>query len=537
MTGRPPAPTASTEVPTVAAGAVARELAGDGELALIDVREPGEHARGHPFFAVPIPFGRFEPELLRLLPNSAARVVLLDEDGSDRAARAATLARGLGYDNVAILEQGARGWSAAGLELFEGENVPSKTFGEAVEVARAVPHVDAASLAARRERGERILLLDGRPLAEHRRMCIPGALCLPNGDLAERIRLAVADESMPIVVHCAGRTRSIIGAETLRMLGLRNPVAALENGTQGWTLAGLPLERGSDRLFARRPDAKERPALRARAAELARKWGVPRPDVDTVRSWIRDRSRTTYLLDVRGPDEHAAAPVAGVASAPGGQLLQATERWLAVRGGRVVLIDDTEIRAVVTACWLRQMGWDAMALAGGDAAWPALAALAQTPAFRANPVPPIAPAAVAAEGHLPIVDLRSSAAFRDGHLRGARWSSRALLPAHLGGVRPGRLVLVAEDHLVAALAAGDVRALGFDPFWLPGDPRAWAAVGLAIDRTPEDPPDAARIDFVAFMHDRHSGNPEAARGYLAWEKGLLARLSPEERRSFRIAPA
>jgi hypothetical protein len=110
------------------------------------------------------------------------------------------------------------------------------------------------------------------------------------------------------------------------------------------------------------------------------------------------------------------------------------------------------------------------------------------------------------------------------------------LPALLAGSRPGRIVLVADDLVVAALAAGDLRALGFEPVWLSGDPRAWAAAGLAIARTPADPPDAARIDFVAFMHDRHSGNAEAARGYLAWEKGLLARLSPDERRSFRIAP-
>lgn len=44
----------------------------------------------------------------------------------------------------------------------------------------------------------------------------------------------------PIVVNCAGRTRSIIGAQSLINAGLRNPVYALRNGTIGWTLAGLP---------------------------------------------------------------------------------------------------------------------------------------------------------------------------------------------------------------------------------------------------------------------------------------------------------
>jgi rhodanese-related sulfurtransferase len=408
-----------------------RDLRGTGELALLDVREPREFSDGHPLFATSLPFSRFEPELLRLVPNPTARVVLIDDGSSGRARRAASMAATLGYGDIAILVGGTEAWRAAGYTLFEGEHVPSKAFGELLLEAHHVPTIAPAAFDARRRAGERFILLDGRPLAEHRKMCIPGSICLPNGDLAYRIGLAVGDEAISIVVHCAGRTRSILGAQTLRELGLKNPVAALEDGTQGWMLAGLALEHGSERHVSDAPDAFTRAEQQMRARELAARWAVPSISASDLQAMIGDRSRTTYLLDVRSPEEYAAQPAAAIQNAPGGQLVQATDRWLAVRGARLVLVDDNEIRATVTAHWLRQIGWDAAVLHGGSEAWPALAAL---PSPRAS-----------------------------------------------------------FDHGAAR-----------------------------------------HVDTSRFMPDRHAGNRDHARGYLAWEKGLVARLDADERAAFRI---
>src|SRR6516164_2090237 len=212
------------------------------EIAVLDVREQGEFADGHLFLAVPAPYSRFEAELLRLVPRKGTRIVLCDEGTSGRAQRARQRAEALGYQNVLVLKGGTSRWRDAGFQLFQGVNVPSKTFGEIVERACHTPGISASELEAMRKRGEPVLILDGRPFEEHRKMNIPGSICLPNGDLAYRIESILEDKSRPIVVHCAGRTRSIIGAQTLRNLGIENPVFALENGTQGWMLSGLALE-------------------------------------------------------------------------------------------------------------------------------------------------------------------------------------------------------------------------------------------------------------------------------------------------------
>ena len=102
-----------------------------------------------------------------------------------------------------------------------------------------------------RESGEDMVIVDGRTVAEFQKMNIPGGICCPNGELALRIGELVPDPKTKIVVNCAGRTRSIIGAQTLIDFGVPNPIVALENGTQGWFLAGLKLENGASAALRR----------------------------------------------------------------------------------------------------------------------------------------------------------------------------------------------------------------------------------------------------------------------------------------------
>ena len=67
------------------------------------------------------------------------------------------------------------------------------------------------------------------------------------------------DPDTLVVVNCAGRTRSIIGCQSLRNAGIPNRVVALKDGTMGWDLAGFECERGSDRVGAApSPEGKAR---------------------------------------------------------------------------------------------------------------------------------------------------------------------------------------------------------------------------------------------------------------------------------------
>src|SRR5690606_25636845 len=157
-----------------------------------------------------------------------------------------------------------------------------------------------------------------RPVAEYRKMNIPGAICCPNGELALRIGELAPDPRTKIVINCAGRTRSIVGAQTLINLGVPNKVYALENGTQGWYLADLPLEHQSDRLYPPSIQDKNLPILQKRSAAIASRYNVQAVDVAQVQQWLAQTDRTTFLCDVRTPEEFTQTNLpAGVQHTPG----------------------------------------------------------------------------------------------------------------------------------------------------------------------------------------------------------------------------
>ena len=500
------------------------------EIGLLDVREHGQYGEAHIFQAVPVPYSRLEADITRLAPRRDARLVVYDEDDGV-AARAQQALKRLGYSEVSRLLGGIGAWTAAGFNVFAGVNVPSKTFGELAEIEFHTPRISARDLAARLDAKEDLIVLDGRPFSEFQKMSIPGAICCPNGELALHAHTLAPDPATTIVVNCAGRTRSIIGAQTLINLGIPNPVLALENGTQGWYLEDLSLEHGA----ARRHDVKAPESAvnsaRERADALAQRAGVETISAAQASEWLADATRTTFLCDVRTPEEFKAGSLPGAQHTPGGQLIQATDQYIAVRGARLILLDDDGVRAPVVASWLRQLGWQAVVLQDGiraDLHAPAKA----SPEFPKLPICHTADLARAIEAGAQLVDVRPSQTYREQHIEHARWSVRPRLSA-LGLNQDAHVVLIASDMAVAQLAATDLAALGVTHVSVnDGTAQQWRDAGLSVISTPASPPDAECIDFLFFVHDRHDGNKQAARQYLAWETNLIHQIDPQERATF-----
>jgi rhodanese-related sulfurtransferase len=509
-----------------------------GELALIDVREAGQFGESHLLFATPLPYSRLELAIGALVPRLSVRIVLCDDGDSGVASLAARRLAALGHTDVAVLDGGTRGWAAAGYTLFKGVNVPSKLFGELVEHVYHTPRVTVQELAAMRTRGEDVVVVDGRPYAEYQKMNIPGGICCPNAELPYRIREIVTSPTTKIIVNCAGRTRSIMGAQTLLNFGIENPVYALENGTQGWVLAGFDLERGAKRRYPEHVDASRLPALQESARRLMVRHGVKTVSPRDVDGWLREWDRTTYLCDVRTPEEFDAGSIPGAVHAPGGQLVQATDQWIGVRNARIVLIDGGEqVRAPIVAAWLRQLGCNAYVLEGGVRS--GLRGLAQM-----RPVLPRLPEIAALElgqlldaGACTVIDLGASMNFRRAHIPGCRWSIRPRIAETARNAR-GEVVLVTDEPEVASLAAIDLAEAGAtDLRLLKGGLPAWVDAGYPTESSPDAPADEDCLDYLFFVHDRHAGNREAMKQYLAWETGLIAQLDAQDRALFKVGPA
>ena len=507
-----------------------------GEISVLDVREAGQFGESHLLLATPLPYSRLELHAGALVPRTSTRVIVCDDGVLGVAGRAARRLGALGYTDVSVLDGGTRGWAAAGHGLFAGVNVPSKAFGELVEHACHTPRVTVRELARMRAAGEDFVILDGRPWAEYQKMSIPGGICCPNAELPYRLSGMVTNPKTRIVVNCAGRTRSIIGAQTLINFGIPNPVAALENGTQGWVLADFELERGASRKYPDTVDAAALPALQAAAGKLMERFKVKSVTAATVDSWLQETDRTTYLCDVRTPEEFAAGSIPGSVHAPGGQLIQATDQWVGVRNARIVLIDGGDtVRAPLVASWLAQLGFDACVLEGGIKS-----GLRAAPAVR-PPLPALEPVAAPRlkqlldAGACTVLDLGPSMNFRRAHIPGSCWSTRARLAADARN-RKSPIVLVAAEADVARVATIDLFEAGCrDVKLLEGGLAAWTRAGYPSTSSPADPPDAECVDFLFFVHDRHAGNREAMRQYLAWETGLVAQLDEQERAAFKVA--
>jgi len=521
---------------TVTAEHLKNLLHDGGEIALLDVREAGQFGESHLLFATPLPYSRLELDAAALVPRKSARIVLCDDDGKTAAVLAANRLQALGYTDVAILDGGVRAWQAAGQVLFRGVNVPSKLFGELVEHEYGTPRITAQDLVRMKETGEDFVLFDGRPLNEHHKMTIPGSTCCPNAELPYRVASVVKNPKTKIVVNCAGRTRSILGAQTLINFGVPNPVYALENGTQGWYLSDLKLEHGSTRRYPEKIDESSLPMLQDSARKLIGRFAIRTVTAREVEIWLGEPGRTTYLCDVRTPEEFAAGSIPGARHAPGGQLIQATDQWVGVRNARIVLIDGGEnVRAPVVASWLKQLGCDACVLEGGvksglkglpapaPAALPSLAKISAVELKKALD-----------SGQCSVFDLGASMSFRKTHIPGSRWSTRIRLASDArDGKQP--VVLVAEEAGLAQAAAIDLLAANTgDIKLLDGGLAAWTKAGYPTEASPDSPPDAACIDHLFFVHDRHAGNKAAMRQYLAWETGLIAQLDERDKTLFKV---
>jgi rhodanese-related sulfurtransferase len=566
--------------------AVRRALLAKTEIALLDVRQESRFATGHPLFAASFPLGHLEAQAGDRLPRRAVPIVVYG-DGGDDALAAARRLRELGYTDVSLLAGGLAGWTADGGELFEDVNAPSKAFGELVAETAGTPSLAADEVAALlRPAGgvaggagvgagptaASVVVVDARRFDEYATMSIPTATSVPGAELALRVRALAPDPATTVVVNCAGRTRSIIGTQSLINAGLPNRIVALRNGTIGWTLAGLELDHGQTR---RAPQVSRESARQAAAAA----WAVAdRACVRRIGGALGEQAepddghRTVYRFDVRTREEYDRGHRPGFRSAPGGQLVQETDWYAPVRGARIALAEDGIGRAAMTGSWLAQMGWDVtvVAPAAGEAddqvcgdtgdradgavrvapgAWPA----ARPPAPDGPHTVPSVLAGWLRAGQAAVIDLETSKRFAARHIPGAAWALRADLsdPALAGRLGwPQRIVLTSADGYLAAWAAADLAVAGpprspgvaagtgastrpFEVFFLAGGTLGWAQSGRPVESGGGQLLSPA-VDVYRRPYEGTGVDPAVMQAYLDWEYGLVAQLERDATHRFRV---
>jgi rhodanese-related sulfurtransferase len=520
------------------------------EVAFLDVREEDPHAQSHPLFAANFPLSRIELDAYSKLPRRDVWIVTLDEgdmptEGSD-ALRAAQRLAQLGFTNVSVFEGGVRAWAAAGGELFKDVNVPSKSFGELVEARQHTPSLSAQEVKALIDQKADVVIVDARRFDEYNTMSIPTAISCPGAELVLRIAELAPRPETRVIVNCAGRTRSIIGTQSLINAGIPNKVSALRNGTIGWTLAEQVLDKGQTRKFTEVSQATVQSAA-TRARSVADRAGVKRATPADIESWRTQSERTTYFFDTRNPEEYVAGHLPNFRSTPGGQLVQETEMVAPVRGARLVLADTDGVRANMTASWLAQMAWDVYVLDGVQSrafnetgAWQAaLPPRPKVPSVNATHLASLLKQAAPAQDTI-VIDLGRHAQYVQGHIPGAHYVLRSQVKQALAQLpKASRIVLTCPDGVMAGFAfesfsqACSEVASQTQVLVLEGGTQAWREAGLALEKGPTllvSPP----LDRYKRPYEGTDNAREAMQGYLDWEFGLVEQLGRDGTHHFWV---
>lgn len=516
---------------------VRNKLLNKEDLAFLDVREEGPHAEEHPLFAANFPLSRLEIDALSKLPRKDVAIVTLD-DGEGFAQLAAERLIALGYSNVSVFGGGVNAWKAAGGEVFRDVNVPSKSFGELVESKRHTPSLSAQEVKQLLDNHEDVVVVDVRRFDEYQTMSIPTGISVPGAELVLRLPEIAPNPKTKVIVNCAGRTRSIIGTQSLINAGIPNEVNALRNGTIGWTLAGQELDKGASRRFS---EVSESTALQAaqRARKVADQAGVKRATITDLEQWKSQTGRTTYFFDPRTPEEYEAGHLPGFRSTPGGQLVQETEMVAPVRGARIVLADPGGVRANMPASWLAQMGWDVYVLDGITQAQ-----LTEKGAWQA-PLPTLPNINTVdvktlenwlkADQQTVVVDLSTHANYVKGHIPNSWFILRSQLKKDIGNLPTAkRYVLSSGPTELSVFAAQDFSSCcDAEVFVLSGGNTAWANAGLPLEKGPThlaSPP----LDRYKRPYEGTNVDPAAMQAYLDWEFGLVAQLAKDGTHHFWV---
>jgi len=510
------------------------------DIAFLDVREEIPHAEGHPLFAASFPLSTIELRAYTFLPQTNVPIILID-NGEGFAEKAQLTFKSLGYTNVRVYEGGIKAWAASGGQLFKDINVPSKAFGELMYEHKHTPMMPPEEVDKLKKKGD-VVVLDVRRPDEYSAFSIPGAVSVPGAEVVEYYPRLVPNDKVQVIVNCAGRTRGQIWAQALINAGVKNPVASLENGTIGWTLAGLPLSAGqqSQGFDTKSPNLFQ-PA--EAALDLANRAKVKRATFADCLAWQKDPEKTTYFFDVRSHAEYINGHVPGWRNAPSGEIVQELMMYAPVRGARIVLYSGDGVRANMSASWLSQMNCDV---------W----VLDQPPAFTEkgeweSKLPAVGNVNYISEAELVsqqandivVIDVSPFHEYKRGHIPGAWYAIRSDMPNAVKNLpKSKQYVITDRNGTFAPYIASELEALVNVPVSvLKGGTQAWAATGGKLEKQPEKLASPA-IDRFHRPYEAPEGdedvtfNESKIKEYIGWLSGtnLLQQLAEDGTSGFWI---
>ena len=504
-------------------------ITSSSNFCLLDIRSKAEFNEKHILGSSSIPRSDLEFQLPRLIPYKQTKIILNDSDSKRSFYSVAQLSH-MGYLNVLVLEGGLDKWIADGYSYTEGMNVPSKTFGEQVLHTDDPPEITPEELFEMMENGEKLLLIDTRTPEEYSRATMPNSINIPNGELINRVPQLDKEFDGQIIIHCGGRTRSIIGASLMHTLGYKD-IISLKDGTMGWLLAGYELQYDNDveDFVDTTPDFKK---LAQELAENMRKQNSIQTidHVELKNLFNQNIENNIYFIDVRTESEYKESHLSEFDWMAGGQLIQRTDETVAMKNARVILVCNDMTRSTVAAYWLKRMGYDNIQVVlGGMNECSSNEFKFSSEFSKPNVDLPVNYKSISTNELLnsinnnenqTILFLGNSANYNEGHIEKSYWLPKDWLEMYIQIVVPNnndKVVLVCNDELRSALSTKILDDLGYsNTVVLSGGLEAWKSNNLPLTTKSDN-----KYDYPDDVFVHPLGNRELMLKYLTWEKALV----------------
>lgn len=318
-------------------------------ISFLDIRERKQYVHGFAFGSVNCPFSKFKYLIKELAPDLNTNLILIGVKNNNQTNQIQKILTKFRYCRSYIIKGDYKNWKKHKFPLWAGEYTFSKAFGEWIEITSNIKNLYAKELNKIHKKNHNYLQIDARPKKEFEKFSLPQSVQCSGGELPCYINNK-ENLKKNYIVHCAGRTRSIIAYQTLKDFDFENKKYVLNGGTQNWVLNGYDRKfKNKSKIKSTKINYKDDLKL---ANSVAKKFNIPSTQ-------IKSKQANSYNFQINSEIKNFKK-IPGWKQVNATTLIQSTDKFISSTNTKVLIFSHIPSSAVFTVIWLRRMGYQAI---------------------------------------------------------------------------------------------------------------------------------------------------------------------------------
>ena len=318
-------------------------------ISFLDIRERKQYVHGFAFGSVNCPLSKFKYLIKELVPDLNTNLILIGAKNNNQTNQIQKILTKFRYCKSYIIKGDYKNWKKHKFPLWAGEYTFSKAFGEWIEITSNIKNLYAKELHKIHKKNHNYLQIDARPKKEFEKFSLPQSVQCSGGELPCFINNK-ENLKKNYIVHCAGRTRSIIAYQTLKDFNFKNKKYVLNGGTQNWVLNGFDRKfKNQSKIKSTKINYKDDLKL---ANSIAKKFKIPSTQ-------IMNKETNCYNFQINSEIKNFKK-IPGWKQVNATMLIQSTDKFISSTNTKVLIFSNIPSSAVFAVIWLRRMGYQAV---------------------------------------------------------------------------------------------------------------------------------------------------------------------------------